>query len=149
MGKTEFILTSKSPPERLLEYILDFEYYTTYFPIQIKDVKIIKHENNEIITEEKIVFSTLVKNVIKQKSLHKKISDKELITEIIDGPAKGTIVNISCKQIESGSEISFIIDLKLSLKAKFLQRLIKKFYKRYLTALILKINAREVDKQIK
>ena len=59
-----------------------------------------------------------------------------------------TATYLMCKKNIKDIE-SFIIDLKLSLKAKFLQPLIKKFYKRYLTALILKINAREVHKQIK
>jgi len=149
MGKMEFTLTSKLSPHKLLNYILDFEYYPNYFPVPIKDVRITTQEGNEIITEEKIIFSTLVKNVIEQKSLHKKISDKELVTEIIYGPAKGSIINITCNQIDSGSEIKFVVDLKLSLKAKFLQPFIKKLYKRYLTALILKINTREIEKQTK
>jgi len=148
MSNLEFILFSKLLPEKLINYIMDFEYYPKYFPTQLKDVKITKQEGNEIITEEKIVFSTLVKHVIEQKSLHKKISDKNLVTEIIYGPAKGTIVNITCNQINSGSEIKFVVDLKLSLKAKFLRPLIKKFYKRYLTALILKINTRELNKEV-
>ena len=118
---------------------MDFEYYSQYFPLQIKEIKIIKKEDNEITTEEKIVFKTIVKNVIEQKSLHKKISDKELITKIFEGPAKGTNVHIFCNDTSSGSEITINLNLKLSLKATFLEPLIKKFYQKYLTALIFKI----------
>ena len=118
-----------------------------YLAVQVRQTKTAVIVN--LTTEEKIVFSTLVKKVITQKSLHKKISDNELVTEIIDGPAKGSIVNIICNRIDSGSEIKFVVDLKLSLKAKFLQPLIKKLYKRYLMALILKINNRELEKQTK
>lgn len=107
--KIGFTISSKLSPEKLLNYILDFEYYTNYFPLQIKDVRITKKEGNEITTEEKIVFSTLVKKVIAQKSLHKKILDNELVTEIIDGQAKGSIVNIICNRIDSGSEIKFVV----------------------------------------
>jgi hypothetical protein len=96
---------------------MDFEYYSNYFPHQIKEVNIIKKEDKEIITEEKIIFRTLVKNVIEQKSLHKKISNNELITEIIEGAAKGTIVRMFCVDTSSGSEITVTVDLKLSLTA--------------------------------
>ena len=132
MGHLEFTIRSK----------LSTEEFFNYFPMQIKDVRITKQDDNEIITEEKIVFSTIIKNVISQKSLHKKISDNELVTEIIDGPAKGSIINVICNQIDSGIEVKFVVDLKLSLKAKFLTPLIKKFYKKYLTALVLKFNTR-------
>jgi len=146
MGKLEFITTSRLSPEKLFNYILDFEYYPNYFPMQIKSVKILEHTNNEILTEEKIVFSTLLQNVIDQKSKHTKISDNHMTTEITEGPAKGSIVNIICNKTESGSTITFTIDLKLSLKAKFLEPLIKKLYKRYLLALVLKMNNRELAK---
>ena len=103
MSKLEFLTTSNIRPKKLLEYIMDFEYYPNYFPAQITDVKIIKKENDEIFTEEKIRFSTLVKNIIEQKSVHKLLSETELMTEIIDGPAKGSVVNIFCNDKESGS----------------------------------------------
>ena len=71
---------------------------------------------------------------------------KQLCTKIIDGPAKNTIINIICIENGQGSEIKFDINLKLSLKAKFLSPLIKKLYKRYLTAIIYKIISRETNK---
>ena len=142
MSKLEFNTTSSLKSNILLEHIMDFEYYSNYFPYQIKEVNIIKKEDKEIITEEKIIFRTLVKNVIEQKSLHKKISNNELITEIIEGAAKGTIVRMFCVDTSSGSEITVTVDLKLSLKAIFLKPFIKKFYQKYLTALIFKITNR-------
>ena len=142
MSRIEFIVISKLSTEQFYNYFFDFEYYPNYFPSQIKDVRITKQDEKETITEEKIVFSTIVKNVIEQKSLHKKISDNESVTEILDGPAKGSIINIICNQTESGNEIKFIVELKLSLKAKFLSPLIKNFYKKYLNALVLKFYTR-------
>ncbi len=142
MSKLEFLTTSNIRPKKLLEYIMDFEYYPNYFPAQITDVKIIKKENDEIFTEEKIRFSTLVKNIIEQKSVHKLLSETELMTEIIDGPAKGSIVNIFCNDMESGSDVKITVELKLSLKALFLKPLIGKFYQKYLTSLIFKITKR-------
>ena len=79
MAQLEFITTSKLSSEEFFNYFLDFEYYPNYFPDQIKDIKITQQNDNEIITEEKIVFSTIVKNVISQTSLHKRISDNELL----------------------------------------------------------------------
>ena len=142
MSKLEFKTSSTLNSNILIKNIMDFEYYSKYFPLQIKEVKIIEEKDNEIITEEKIIFRTLVKNIIEQKSLHKKISENEIITEILEGPAKGTIVNIFCNDVSSGSEIIINVDLKLSLKAIFLKPLIKKFYQKYLTALIFKITNR-------
>ena len=122
-----------------MSFITDFESYQNFFPKQIKEVKILERQNNEIITEETIIFSTLIKRSFVQKSRHKIISDKELFTEILEGPAKGSIIKIICSKNDQGSQTKFDADLKLSLKAKFLAPLIKKLYKRYLTAIIFKI----------
>ena len=82
-----------------------------------------------------------------KKSRHKIISDKELFTEILEGPAKGSIVKIICSENDQGSQIEFDAELKLSLKAKFLSPLIKKLYKQYLTAIIFKITERAHKQQ--
>jgi ribosome-associated toxin RatA of RatAB toxin-antitoxin module len=130
-----------------MSFITDFESYQNFFPKQIKEVKILERQNNEIITEETIIFSTLIKRSFVQKSRHKIISDKELFTEILEGPAKGSIVKIICSENDQGSQIEFDAELKLSLKAKFLSPLIKKLYKQYLTAIIFKITERAHKQQ--
>ena len=128
-----------------MSFITDFEYYQKFFPRQLKEIKIIDRRNNVIITQESINFTSLLKSSFVQKSLHKLTSDKELLTEIIDGPAKGSVINVKCIENGQGSEVKFDADLKLSLKAKFLGPFIKKLYKRYLTAVIYKINARDLE----
>ena len=75
------------------------------------------------------------------------VSDKELMTEILEGPAKGSIIKIICDKNDQGSQIEFDANLKLSLKAKFLAPLIKKLYKRYLTAVIFKITEHNQKQQ--
>ena len=147
MKNLQFIMDSSVEPEKLMNYIIDFESYKNFFPDQIKEVKILNKENNEIITEETIIFSTLIKKPFVQKSLHKIISDKELSTEILEGPAKGSVIKITCTKNDKGSQIEFDAELKLSLKAKFLSPLIKNFYKRYLTAIIFKITERDLKSQ--
>ena len=147
MGNLQFSINSTLEPEKLMMYIIDFESYKNFFPDQIKKVKILDRQNNEITTEETIKFSTLIKRSFIQKSHHKIISDKELSTEILEGPAKGSVVKITCSKNDQGSQIEFDAELKLSLKAKFLSPLIKNFYRRYLTAIIYKITERDLKLQ--
>ena len=147
MKNLQFSINSPVEPEKLMSFITDFESYQNFFPNQIKEVKILERQNNEIITEETIIFSTLIKSPFVQKSRHKIISDKELFTEILEGPAKGSTVKIICNKNDQGSQIIFDADLKLSLKAKLLAPFIKKLYKRYLTAIIYKISELEHKQQ--
>ena len=77
MGNLQFSINSTLEPEKLMMYIIDFESYKNFFPDQIKEVKILDRQNNEITTEETIRFSTLIKRPFVQKSRHKIISDKE------------------------------------------------------------------------
>ena len=145
MANLQFSIKSHLKPEKLMSFITDFEYYQKFFPRQLKEIKIIDRRNNVIITQESINFTSLLKSSFVQKSLHKLTSDKELLTEIIEGPAKGSVINVKCIENGQGSEVKFDADLKLSLKAKFLGPFIKKLYKRYLTAVIYKINARDLE----
>jgi len=147
MTNLQFSINSTVEPKKLMSFITDFEYYQKFFPNQIKEVKILERQNNEIITEETIIFSTLIKSPFVQKSRHKIISDKELFTEILEGPAKGSVVKIICDKNDQGSQIKFDADLRLSLKAKLLAPFIKKLYKRYLTAIIYKISELERKQQ--
>ena len=146
MPHLQFETNSPIEPEKLMSYITDFESFQKFFPHQIKGIKILEQQNNETVTEETIIFSTLIKSTFVQKSRHKLISDKELFTEIIEGPAKGSVIKIICTKNDQGSQIKFDVDLKLSLKAKFLKPFIKKLYKRYLIAIVYKISALEYEK---
>ena len=128
-----------------MSFIIDFEYYKKFFPGQIKDIKILDRQNNAIITQESIIFTSLLKSSFVQKSRHKLVSDKELLTEIIEGPAKGSVIKVICIENDQGSVVKFDVNLKLSLKAKLLGPFIKKLYKRYITAVIYKINARDLE----
>ena len=147
MGNLQFSTNSHLKPEKLMSFIIDFEYYKNFFPGQLKEIKILDRQNNEITTEESVIFTSLLKSSFVQKSCHKLISDKELLTEIIEGPAKGSVINVKCIENDQGSEVKFDADLKLSLKAKFLRPFIKKFFTRYLTAIIYKINSRDMEQQ--
>ena len=140
MANLEFSLDLPAQPSQLIKLFEDYENLPKYLPDQLKSVKIIEKNETVTKTEETVVFSTLIKKEIIQQALHKKISDNKLNTEIISGPAKGTMIYIIIEINNSGSKIIIETDLKLILKAKILLPLIKKFYKTALTAVFYKMN---------
>ena len=72
MANLQFTMNSTLEPEKLMGFITDFESYQSFFPDQIKEVKILERQNDEIFTEETIVFSTLIKRQdnIRQRIIH-------------------------------------------------------------------------------
>jgi len=140
MTKLNYSLNLPAQPNQLMDLVMDYQNLPSYLPDQLKSVKIITQQDNKTITEETILFSSVLKKSLVQQSLHKKISNNQLHTQIISGPAKGTIVNITYEKNSVGTKISIDIDLKLPLKAKFLQPLIKKMYKNILTGVFYKMN---------
>ena len=146
MSKLDFSMNVDASVEQLMKLATDYENYKNYLPQQIKDIKIIESPDDEIITEEVLVFSTILNKELIIQSLHKKIDNNTLYTKIISGHAKGTEVTIyftSGKQ----TKISLSVDLKLSFKAKFLGPLVKKQYKRLLTGIFLKMNTTVLETQ--
>lgn len=141
MSKLQFSLNLTTPPEKLIKLVTDYEQLPRFLPDQLKSVKIIKKENKETYTEDIIVFSSLIKNEIKQNTMHRQISDNVLISEILTGPAKGTTLKTSFEKIDAGTKVDVEINLKLSLKARFLSPLIKKLYKTVLLGILYKMNA--------
>lgn len=136
----EFSLQLESTSEKLIKAMMCFENLSTFLPRQFKSLKIIEKTDNKTITEEILEFKTLVKNQIIQTSLHTQISDNKINTKILSGPAKDTNVNYLFKNLESGAEVIIDVDLHLSLKAKFLSPIIKKYYKQFLMGTLLKID---------
>ena len=145
----EFSLDLPSHPDKLMKLSEDYENLPRYLPDQLKSVKIIEKNETETITEETIVFITLLKKNIVQQASHIKNNDNQLITEIISGPAKGTKINTLFEKNDSGSRVSFQLDLKLNLKAKILQPLIIKYYKMVLTSVLYKMNSDIIELESK
>ena len=88
MKNLQFIMDSSVEPEKLMNYIIDFESYKNFFPDQIKEVKILNKENNEIITEDKgsqVEFDAELKLSLKAKFLLPLIKNfyKRYLTAII------------------------------------------------------------------
>ena len=149
MAILEFSLDLPSQPNQLMKLSEDYENLPKYLPDQLKSVKIIEKNETETITEETIVFITLLKRNIVQQASHIKNNDNQLITEIISGPAKGTKIITLFEKNDSGSRVSFQLDLKLNLKAKILQPLIIKYYKMVLTSVLYKMNSHIIELESK
>lgn len=145
MSKLQFSLNLTASAENLIKLATDYEKLPQFLPDQLKSVKVVKKENNETHTEETLVFSSLIKNQITQTSVHKQLSNNMLSSEIISGPAKGTILKTSFQKIDNGTKVDVEIDLKLSLKARFLSPIVKKLYKTVLLGILYKMNGMAVE----
>ena len=142
MGKYKFSIHLDALPHQLVNLATDYENLSNYIPNQLKSVKVVEVNNNETITEEVLFFTTVFKKKIEQRTLHKKISDNKLYSQIISGPAKGTLINVLYEKINSGTKVTVDIDLKLSLKVRLIQPLIKKAYRVLLTSILYKMNTK-------
>ena len=145
----EFSLSLSGPYKKLVELATDYENLPRYLPDQLKSLKIIDRNENETTTEEELVFSSIIKNKVVQQTRHSKISSNKLKSEIISGPANGTVILVEFSQIDTGTYVSVSVDLKLSLKAKFLSPLIKKLYKTVMSGVLYKMNADSLEQKSK
>ena len=143
MATLDFSLNLSGDINKLFDLITDYEKLPSYLPAYIKSVKIIEKNQNEVLIEEIFVIPTIIKNKIVQRSL-RRIFDKTVETEIISGPAKNSIIQISFEEMNSGTLVHVNMKMKLSLKARFLQPLIKKWYKDILTGILYKMNTEAV-----
>lgn len=126
--------------EKLMMVVTDYKNYQRFFPQQMKRISIVKSDDLETVTEEVVLFSTVIKAEITQQTIHKKISANKLESVVITGPFKNSILSVSFDKTDSGTRISVNVDLKIDLKYRILSPIIKKRYKTVLTALFYKIN---------
>jgi len=139
MTKLDFSLRLSSPSSKLIKLATDYENFSAYLPGQIKSIKIIESNSEKTITEEVLVFSTL-KISIEQRSVHTKMGNNQLFTEIISGPIKNSNIKTTYNQTENGTEVIINLDLHVSLKYKILIPIIKKLYKSILTGILYKMD---------
>ncbi len=141
MTLLEFVLQLSAPSEKLIELASNYEGLSRYLPDQLKSIKIVEKNNDETITEEELVFSSIIKNKIIQQTKHSKLSKNQLKSEIISGPATGSVILVTFSKLNEGTTVSITANLKLSLKAKFLSPIIKKLYKTVMSGILYKMNA--------
>ena len=107
----------------------------------MKEISIIEQSNNETITNEILTFNTIFKNVeIKQKTKHLINYPKTIISEVIEGPFKKTILEILFSDTETQTKILVKANVKIGLKYAILTPIIGRLYKGIVTGLIYKMN---------
>lgn len=141
MTSLDFSVDLQAPRKRLMELATNYESFSNYLPHQLKSVQIIDKNEKETITLEIIEFSSYLKKSFEQKTIHRKISDSELESEVVSGPAKGTKIIMVFQDNDLGTNVSINVELKLSLTGKFLLPIIKKWYKRIILAILYKMNS--------
>ena len=140
MSNLQFSINLTASSNEFLKLVTDYENLPVYMPKQLQNLKIIKQNNTETITEETFFLKTLKISII-QQTIHKKISENQLCWEIITGPIKGTKVILFFENSESGTLVSIDTDLKLGLKYKIFSPIIQKQYKKILTGILYKMNS--------
>ena len=69
MPTFEISRTVQASPEKLFSKILDFEYYSNYFP-QIKNITILERSDTKVVTRETFVFKSIFKKEIVQDTIY-------------------------------------------------------------------------------
>ena len=137
----DFSLNLPSPKNKLIDLATKYDDYSKYLPDQIKSVDIIEKTSSYTITEETLHLSSVISKSFIQQTKHYTLQNDILKSEILSGPAKGSIIEITFSEIDVGTSVHANIDVKLGLKYKFLLPLIKKSYKTFLMGILYKMHA--------
>jgi hypothetical protein len=140
MTVLEFSLNLPASSSDLIKTATDYKNFLKFLPNQIRNIEILEKNDGKIITQETLFFKSVIKKQFIQKTMHQPIQNNELVSQIIDGPAKNTRIKIIFNQLENGTAVIGEIDLKLSLKYKFFLPIIKKIYKNMIIGMMYKIN---------
>jgi ribosome-associated toxin RatA of RatAB toxin-antitoxin module len=140
MTVLDFSLNLPASSSDLIKTATDYENFKKFLPSQIRNIEILEKNDGKIITQETLLFRSVIKKQFIQKTMHEPIQNNELVSQIIDGPAKNTRIKIIFNQLENGTAVIGEIDLKLSLKYKFFLPIIKKIYKNMIIGIMYKIN---------
>lgn len=144
----EFSLNLPCPSDKLFEKVTDFENFNKYIPIQLENVRILKKNDDQIFTEEKIRSVNVLKEGFIQTSVHI-VKENKIETKILSGPAKGTTIESLYQNSDVGTRVSVKINLKLNLKYKLFTILVKKEYKKMLTGILYKMNTSIMEEENK
>ena len=137
----DFSLTLLSPKHKLIELAINYADFPKYLPDQIKSVEIIEKTSFFTITEESLHLSSVISKSFVQRTKHYVLQDDLLKSEILSGPAKGSVIELKFSETENGTSVFVKVDVKLGLQYKFLLPLIKKSYKTFLMGILYKMHA--------
>jgi len=137
----DFSLTLSSPKHKLIELAINYADFPKYLPDQIKSVEIIEKTSFFTITEESLHLSSVISKSFVQRTKHYALQDDLLKSEILSGPAKGSVIELKFSETENGTSVFVKVDVKLGLQYKFLLPLIKKSYKTFFMGILYKMHA--------
>jgi hypothetical protein len=137
----DFSLTLSSPKHKLIELAINYADFPKYLPDQIKSVEIIEKTSFFTITEESLHLSSVISKSFVQRTKHYVLQDDLLKSEILSGPAKGSVIELKFSETENGTSVFVKVDVKLGLQYKFLLPLIKKSYKTFFMGILYKMHA--------
>ena len=134
-----------APKDKIIQVVEDYKNYPKYLPGYLESVEIIEQGKDYQITQVVMLFNSLFKKTFTLKAIHKKLPNDVLLTEVISGFAKGSVVKAKFESIDNSTKVTTTIELNLSLKTIILKSLIKIWYKSVLTMLLYKINNVALD----
>lgn len=111
MVRVEKSKTVNAPQEKIFALITDFENLPSRFPNRYRNVKVIEKSGNTVKVEEDV---SVAGRDMHQITKHVLEPTRKLTSEVIEGDAKGTIVQISLEP-DSGIKTKVTIDADLKL----------------------------------
>ena len=95
MANLKFASSIDVPIEHMFRVCTDYEKIPNYLPGQIRSIKIIETKNNQVTTEDTIVFSSLIKNLILQGNRNQKDDIiKQFSNNVANANANNVTINI-------------------------------------------------------
>ena len=127
--------------DTLFQILTDYTKLKELVPDQVKECKILQKTNEETITEELLTFNTYFKKQkIIQITSHKIFEPYTILNSTIDGPFKGSTLEIILEEKDEGTKVNLKGKCKVSLKYRILSPVIKRYYKMACVSLLYKIN---------
>ena len=147
MTNLDFSIKLGANPNNLFSLITNYKNLPRFLPDQLKNVDILEEDDNRVISEETLVFSSLIKKTIIQKTEHKILGENNLESKILSGPAKNSKINVLLEKDGDGTLITVTIQLELDFKTKIFSPIIKKWYKSMLTGIFYKMNTEIINSE--
>ena len=107
MTTLDFSIKLGANPNNLFSLITNYKNLPRFLPDQLKNVDILEEDGNRVISEETLVFSSLIKKTIIQKTEHKILGENNLESKILSGPAKNSKINVL---LEKDGDSRFVIN---------------------------------------
>ncbi|MEO9295999.1 MAG: SRPBCC family protein [Nitrososphaera sp.] len=102
--------TISAPQDRMFGLISDFEKLPLRFPNRYRSVRIVEKSGNTVTVEEDV---TVAGREAHQRTRHTVEPNSLLKSEVLDGDARGTVVEVRLAPDGAGTKVTVDADLKL------------------------------------